>query len=134
MMFISLGSMSKSMRERQRQFRRNKRLYGVDEGSRRRNSDNTPRERFIGWIACLQVLFLAWSFGSMHFWAQVVNMTLAVFAFFGLFLPGNIHCAGTVAHQVFTFCLGVECFGLDYSLLSTWGCRASIILGNTRRL
>ena len=59
--------MSKSMRERQRQFRRNKRLYGVDEGSRRRNSDNTPRERFIGWIACLQVLFLAWSFGSMHF-------------------------------------------------------------------
>ena len=77
------------MRERQRQFRRNKRLYGVDEGSRRRNSDNTPRERFIGWIACLQVLFLAWSFGSMHFWAQVVNMTLAVFAFFGLFLPGK---------------------------------------------
>ena len=81
--------MSKSMRERQRQFRRNKRLYGVDEGSRRRNSDNTPRESFIGWIACLQVLFLAWSFGSMHFWAQVVNMTLAVFAFFGLFLPGK---------------------------------------------
>ena len=81
--------MSDNMRERRRQFRRNKRLHGTEGGTRRRDSESTFRERFICWVASLQVLFLAWSLGSMHLWAHVVNTTLACVAFFGLFLPGK---------------------------------------------
>ncbi len=77
------------MRERRREFRRNKRLHGLDGGSRRRGSDSTVRESVIGWVACAQVLFLAWNLGSMHTWAQLVNTALAAVAFIGLCLPGK---------------------------------------------
>ena len=76
------------MKSRRKEFQRNKRLYGVEDSSRRRTKDLSPRENFISCVACLQVFLLAWSLGSMHLWAQYVNLALSVVAVFGFFLPG----------------------------------------------
>ena len=81
--------MSREMKERRKEFQRNKRLHGLEGGSRRRTEEFTPREKFICRVGCVQVLFLGWSLGSMHVWAQFVNLGLALVAFFGLFLPGT---------------------------------------------
>ena len=80
--------MSHDMKSRRKEFQRNKRLYGVEDSSRRRTKDLSPRENFISCVACLQVFLLAWSLGSMHLWAQYVNLALSVVAVFGFFLPG----------------------------------------------
>ena len=79
--------MSHDMKSRRKEFQRNKRLYGVEDSSRRRSKDLSPRENFICRVACVQVLFLGWSLGSMHLWAQYVNLGLSVVAVFGLLLP-----------------------------------------------
>ena len=79
--------MSHDMKSRRKEFQRNKRLYGVEDSSRRRGKDLSPRENFICRVACVQVLFLGWSLGSMHLWAQYVNLGLSVVAVFGLLLP-----------------------------------------------
>ena len=61
---------------------------GVQRSGRRRRMDVlTGREKWISTIAGIQVFFLAWNLGSMHVWAQWVNLGLAVIGFLGLFIP-----------------------------------------------
>ena len=79
--------MDRSIRKRRKDFERNKRRMGVQRSGRRRMDVLSGREKWISTIAGFQVFFLAWNLGSMHAWAQWVNLGLALLGFLGLLIP-----------------------------------------------
>ncbi len=129
-----LVAMSHDMRARQKRFHRNKRQHGVGQNPHRRRDEFSLRERFLCQVACFQVLFLGWSIGSVHPWAQYVNLGLALTGFCGLFLPDRHTLRWDSRKMGFRllpispvfwlglmFCVyvGVQCFNFSWSYEET---------------